>query len=228
MNLSKIALFPMVALCVALIYSATQFGMSSLFKIGLENEIDAYDRQRVSLTSDDQAHRLTIINQLSNQLMNWDGHNPDHLALAAYVSIMNYFSHADDNELNAQTALEQSASYNQLSYDSRPLYSDTYAQQAYVMSYQHKPADEILSIFSMAQKFGPYESSTALAGLDILFAHWRDLSRDQRVKAVSYLTASNRYGVNYAQLNDLVATSAEKQKLCNVSRFAQLKLRACN
>jgi hypothetical protein len=226
MNLFKITLFPLVALCATLIYSATQFGVSSLFKVGLENEIDTFDRQAGQYTEAKRVEKLTTINRLSDQLIDWDGNNPDHLALSAYVAIMNYFASSDD--VSAQAALELSASYNQHSYDSRPLYSDTYAQQAYVMSYQHKPANEILRTFSFAQQFGPFESSTALAGLDILFAHWRDLSTYQRVQAVSYLTASNRYGVNYAQLNNLVATSADHQKLCNVARFARLKLGSCN
>jgi hypothetical protein len=225
MNLSKIALFPLVALCVTLIYSATQFGVSSLFKVGLENEIDTFDRHIGQYTDAKRVEHLTTINRLSDQLIDWDGDNPDHLALSAYVAIMNYFASSD--EASARTALELSASYNQHSYDSRPLYSDTYAQQAYVMSYQHKPTNEILRTFSFAQKFGPFESSTALAGLDILFAHWSGLNTQQRVQAVSYLTASRRYGLRMAQLNDLVATSADKQKLCNVARFAQLKLGSC-
>jgi hypothetical protein len=225
MNWSKVSLFPLALVSLVTIYFAIQLGTGSLFKLGLDNELARIEQQRLTLSDADRVTQMGTINQLTEKMLSWDGYNPDHRMTAGYVEILNSFS--ESNLKRSYQSLELSAQYNQQSINLRPLYSDTFSQQAYVMEYQDQPFADIANVLMYSQKFGPFEPSTAQVGLDIFFSHWLELNKDQRLLAVSYLTAHDRYGITLGKLDNLISTSVNKNKMCNVAHFARISLRSC-
>lgn len=225
---TSLSLFPLIALCLVMIYYSAIYGMSSLYQVGLENELDRYtefmfdsDPNAADFAEKAQQKRDTI-NELGARLFDFNANNPDVLALLAYVETNNYW-----DGMAPQQALQRSSELHRLASETRPIGYDTYAEEAFTKLYQQQDFSQVLAQLELAQRFGPFESSTARAGIEILFDHWSELNREQRLQAMDYLTSHQKYGIDRKELNQLVEHSVHKEKLCNVARFVQLSLRTC-
>jgi hypothetical protein len=226
--MSALGQVPVMVISLTLIYFSAHFGVSSLYHIGLENEVEQYtdfmfsaDPAAPQFVSDAQLKRDRI-NELADNLIEMNPNNPDVVALLAYIATSHYWDgDAAEIWLPRANELHQRASH------LRPIYSDIYAEQAYNLVYQNQPFALVLQQLELAQRFGPVEASTARAGIDILFSHWPALNGTQRLQAMDYVTQHQHYGLHRLDLNNLIETSLQKDKLCNVARFVQLDLRTC-
>ncbi len=225
---ANLSLISIVGLCFALIYYSFIFGVSSLYLVGLSNEVDRYTDFMFNGNNNDpqfvekaKQYRATI-NHLGQELFELNSHDPDVLSLLGYVATSNYWDGED-----AETSLARSSKLHRLAGLVRPIGYDTYAEEAFIKSYQGQKFSQVLKQLELAQHFGPFESSTARAGIELMFSHWSELNRLQRLQAIDYLTSHQHYGISNRELNDLVAKSAQKQKLCNVTRFVKLSLQTC-
>ncbi|MGX9418427.1 hypothetical protein ACWU4D_13850 [Vibrio sp. WJH972] len=219
---------PLIVISLALLYLSMHFGISSLFQIGLENEVDRYaefmlsaDTQSPDFEDKAQEQRDTV-NRLADDILDMNSANPDVLALLGYIATTNYWDGED-----AETALTRASEVYRSASHIRPLYSATYAEEAYVLTYQNQPFELVQQRLELAQHFGPYQNLTASTGIDLLFANWQELDTDQRLLAIRYFSEHSKYGFNRYELNDLVAVSLEKEKLCSVATFVGLDLRSC-
>lgn len=225
---SALGQLPLIVISLLLIYFSAHFGVSSLYHIGLENEVEQYTDFMFSADPADpqfdaEAQRQRDrIDELAENLLEMNPNNPDVVALLAYIATSHYWD-GDDTEASLRRANE----LHQKSSHLRPIYSDIYAEQAYNLIYQNQPFELVLQQLELAQRFGPVESSTARAGIDILFSHWAQLNGAQRLQAMKYVTQHQDYGLHRLDLNNLIETSLQKDKLCNVARFVQLDLRTC-
>jgi hypothetical protein len=233
MNSAKLASLlgqlPLIVISLIVIYCSVHFGTSSLYQIGLENEIDQYtdfmfnaDVNDPQFEAQAQTQRDTI-DDIAANLLEMNPSNPEVVALLAYIATSHYW---DGDETNQ--SLSRARELHQMASHLRPIYSDTYAEQAYNLVYQNQPFELVIEQLELAQRFGPFEASTARAAIDILFAHWPALSGAQRLQAMQYVTKYELYGLHRLDLNHLIETSLQKEKLCNVARFVQLDLRTCH
>ncbi|MHA2939538.1 hypothetical protein ACXJY6_14745 [Vibrio sp. RC27] len=219
---------PLIVISLALLYLSMHFGVSSLFQIGLENEVDHYaefmlnaDIQSPDFEDKAQEQRDTV-NRLADDILDMNSANPDVLALLGYIATTNYWDGED-----AETALTRAREVYRTASHIRPLYSATYAEEAYVLTYQNQPFELVQQRLELAQYFGPYQTLTANTGIDLLFANWQELNNEQKLLAIGYFSEHSKYGINRYEINGLVSESSEKEKLCSVATFVGLDLRSC-
>ena len=225
---SILRLSPLIVISLILLYLSLHFFTSSLHQIGLENEVDRYSEFMLNNNSQDPDLKAQAeiqrerIDTFADELLMMNSSNPDVLELLGYVAKTNYWDGNDpENSLLKAGKMYRSAS------QIRPLFSNSYVEVAYVLTYQNQSFDDVSQQLALAEHFGPYQASTARAGIDILFSNWAQLDTKQRLQAMNYFTEHAKYGLHRFDLNDLIAVSLEKEKLCSVANFIELKLSSC-
>lgn len=230
MNRSILPLSLIAALALLLGYLSVLNGMSSLYQIGLINFTDRYDEkyegQIASEQQDsDQSQMLEDINFLTQQMLNWNGTDPKNLSNAAYTSLLN--SYAEENIDRYDYFVKESLELNQEAMDIRAAYPDTYAQQVYGINSLGESLGSVLQKLYLAERFGPYERATAVAGIDFYFGYWDQISNEDKIKASRYVLNPRKFGLTHAELYELIGNAHYKERVCNLLAFSGQVLKVC-
>ncbi|WP_139343991.1 hypothetical protein [Vibrio ruber] len=219
MNRAKISQCALVAVSVWMIVFSVQALMGSLYSNVVHQEIEGIDYSE-HLTAD----ALMQLNQFKDEMLSWDDDNPENLSMAAYTALLNSFS-AEGFE--REQYLQQSNDYNWQSIRLRPLFPDGYAQETELLALWEKPFEQVIGVLNMAETFGPYEKYTAETAMNVLFKYWAQLSQQQRLNAVRYMTEHEKYGLKRWRLNEIFKVSPYKQQFCSLAIFIRLPLWTC-
>ncbi len=220
MNCSKISQYALIAISVWMIIFSVRALMGSLYGNVVHLEIERLDQSNHQMTAD----ALAQLNQFKDGMLSWDDDNPENLSMAAYTALLNRFS---VQELTREQYLQQSDHYNWQSIRRRPLFPDGYAQETELLALWEKPFDEVVRVLNMAETYGPYEKYTAETAMNVLFKYWAQLSRQQRLDAIHYMTAHEEYGLKRWRLNEIFKVSPYKQQFCSLAIFIRLPLWTC-
>lgn len=105
----------------------------------------------------------------------------------------------------------------------RPTWSNTYVELAKLS----KDAQQAYQYQQLAILFGPYSPSSRLLYIDNTFTHWRNREVSHQIKASQSLIAITKIWRHRSSLNQMIAHSKGKQRLCNMLKFNKLKVQAC-
>ncbi|WED20623.1 hypothetical protein L3Q72_08145 [Vibrio sp. JC009] len=233
---SKVSLAVIGLVSLATIFVASQFAVGSLYKIGLDNQIEVYSKYRAKYAnSDDQAvsdKKLSILerlNMLKDNMLAWNQYNPEYLTYSAYVELVNSYS-GESSEV-PDSFVSQGLGLTQEAAKARPLSFKTYVQQAYSFNAKGDALQEALSQLYLAEQFGPYEKATARAGIDFYFGYWDKVSAKDRAKGVRYVLNPQQYGFNWGfsrgELVELLNGSSYKERVCQILIFSGKEPRVC-
>ncbi len=216
---AKISQYALIALSVWMIFFSAQTLMGSLYSNVVQLGIE-----RIDQSGHPMADTLAQLNQFSDEMLSWDDDNPEHLSMAAYTALLNSFV---AEGVEKEQYLQQSDHYNWQSIRLRPLFPDGYTQETELLALWEKPFDDVIGVLNRAAFFGPYEKYTAETAMNVLFQYWSQLSPQQRLNAVHYMTAHEQYGLKRWRLNEIFKVSPYKQQFCSVAVFMRLPLWTC-
>ncbi|WP_157371831.1 hypothetical protein [Vibrio sp. MEBiC08052] len=219
MNCSKISQYVLIGISVWMIIFSAQALMGSLYGNVVHLGITRIDQSEHQMSD-----ALVQLNQFKDGMLLWDDDNPENLSMAAYTALLNSFS---AKGFEREQYLQQSDHYNWQSIRRRPLFPDGYTQETELLALWEKPFDEVIGVLNRAETFGPYEKYTAETAMNVLFKYWAQLSQQQRLNAVHYMTAHEKYGLKRWRLNEIFKVSPYKQQFCNLAVFVRLPLWTC-
>lgn len=211
-NRSKLGLVFLSLCCISLIWFSVPKGIASLYKLGIDNQFERTDEIDIQ-----------GLDELAEKLYQLDSSDPSNLLVIGYNKIHHGFSGGSRSREHFEQAKKLTLEAIKL----RPLDHVSYARLAYIEAYLNEDFSKVRIALNKAKQVGPYESYTASAGIDIYFSHWTELTNQEKIDAVTYITQHGRYGLNLREIGLLVARSPLASTLCQVSKVKALHLRSC-
>lgn len=201
--------------CCSLIWSSAPKGIASLYRLGLDNQLERGD----------SVGDLSLISSLSEELLSLDSRDPNSLLSVGYGEFVKASqSEKDDSQRHLIEARDLTLQAITL----RPLDYVGYAQLAYIETHLSPDFSSVRDALNKAQEVGPYEISTAVAGIEIYLSRWQELTSQEKVKAITYILQHNDYGLTLDDIDKILARSRQSKILCEVSGIKQLKLSYCH
>ncbi len=210
MSKSKIGLVLLGFCCCYLIWLSIPKGIASLYKLGLENLIEKGNNNDINL-----------ISSLSNELMSLDSVDPDNLLDSANAV---FLQAANSENLSKEDRKKYYSEAKVLAYEAtklRPLDFITYIQLARIEEYLGNNFSLARDALRKAQQVGPYEVYMATTSLELYLSHWSELTREEKILTVRYITQHKKYGLTQYDINNLLEGSPFSSSLCNITAIKQ-------
>ncbi|MGF1755964.1 hypothetical protein L4C33_20535 [Vibrio makurazakiensis] len=217
-------LFSLIVLSIGTMLYAGKSAIGNLYVLSLKSEIQGME----SLVAESVAPSVIDARQLAEGVLVWDGSTPSTQAYVA--SFSRWFDHlisqsqlasdGDSLQLNVVALLDSAI-------QRRPTMADQYVYKAMELWQQGASQTVIAQQFELAQKYGPFEKSVALASLEFYLAYWPSLATNEKVLASRYLLSPKKYRLNYRQIGKVISRSTNKQRACNLLKFNNVKIREC-
>jgi hypothetical protein len=214
----KIPLLLISIICIGVAYQSVKLGVGSLYAKAAENELRSLP---VSLSDDGIADTNELKGQFVSKMIDWVPDSPQYQILAGYYQ--SYMGRLYNDQSLIDTGLESMKNSAEL----RPLWPDSYIQQAYLRSNEEAPLDSVIHMIDKASHVGPYEKSTAEAIMRIYFSKWKNLKARERTQASRVVLGAQKHGINYWELREFISRYEHKNRICNLLGFNGIQIKEC-
>jgi len=201
--------------CLAITTGATLHFVASLYANGIQQTLSNY-----SHLSPPTQRQLDNNQPLISVLLSLPMVKPSHYNLAAKVAQWRFFIHQDSVAFaQALFLLEQSSAL-------RPTWAPNYSEQLHFLT--NRPLNQQQSaMVSLAHRYGAYLPSVQLKLMEVAFIQWPELTANQRIAAANQLIQLQQNWRLREKLETLVRFSPAAARMCQLLKFNQLTLKAC-
>lgn len=210
MSKSKIGLVLLGLCCCYLIWLSIPKGIASLYKLGLENLIEKGNNNDIN-----------IISSLSNELMSLDSVDPDNLLDSANAVFLQAVNSENLSEKDRKRYYSEAKALAYEATKMRPLDFITYTQLARIEAYLGNNFTLAREALRNAQQIGPYEAYMATTSVELYLSYWSELTREEKLLTVRYITQHKKYGLTQYDINNLLEDSPFSSSLCNITAIKQ-------
>lgn len=216
--IKTIPLLLIAALCVSVASYSVKLGIGGLYAKAVENELNYLP---ASLDKVGATDAMKLKGQFVNRMLSWTSDSPQYQILAGYYQ--SYMGRLMDD----QSLIKAGFQSMKKSAEQRPLWPDSYVQQAYLLANEEAPLASVIDMIDKALYVGPYEKSTAEAIMRIYFSEWENLEARERIIASRVILNANNYRINYLELRKLISRYKHKDRVCNLLAFNSMQIKEC-